>query len=192
MHLHLSLKQIFPSLLIYFALIASAMLFDYVLHLFGLVWIGRYFGFIGSSLVVLSFVYSMKKRKMISWGSAKYLLQAHELLGWVGALMILVHGGVHFNSIIPWLAIFSMFVVVGSGLTGKVLLKEAKVQLQGKEIELREKKYSGREIEQELLSYSAHVDIMKRWRKIHMPLSMIFFALASLHIIVILLLWRWQ
>ncbi len=129
---------------------------------------------------------------MISWGSAKYLLQAHELLGWVGALMILVHGGVHFNSIIPWLAIFSMFVVVGSGLTGKVLLKEAKVQLQGKEIELREKKYSGREIEQELLSYSAHVDIMKRWRKIHMPLSMIFFALASLHIIVILLLWRWQ
>ena len=192
MHLRVSFRQIFPSLLTYVLLIISAIFCDYILHLINLVWVGRYFGIVGSTLIITSFLYSMKKRKMISWGSSKFLLQSHELMGWIGALLILVHGGIHFNAIIPWAAMIFMLIVVGSGLTGKFLLQDAKEKLKNREIELREKSFSEEEIQQELLSHSLLVETMQKWRRIHMPLSMIFFALASLHIIFTLLLWRWN
>ncbi len=105
--------------------------------------------------------------------------------------MILVHGGIHFNAIIPWLALFAMIVVVASGLIGKYLLKEAKESLKEKQIELKSKNLSPDEIEKELFYNSLLVDTMQNWRKIHMPLTMIFAALALLHIIITLLLWRW-
>ena len=154
--------------------------------------IGRYFGIAGTVLIIASFIYSMKKRKLLTIGSPKMLLQSHEVLGWIGALMVLVHGGIHFNAVIPWLAMFSMLVVVASGLTGKFLLKDAKEQLKENEQRLRSLGISEPEIEQELLSHSLLVGTMQQWRKIHMPLSMIFFGLASLHIIITLLFWRWQ
>ena len=154
--------------------------------------IGRYFGIIGTVLIIASFTYSMKKRKLLTIGSPKMFLQSHEVLGWIGALMVLVHGGIHFNALIPWLAMISMLVVVASGLTGKFLLKDAKEQLKENEQRLRALGTPEPEIEQELLSHSLLIGTMQQWRKIHMPLSMIFFGLASLHIIITLLFWRWQ
>ncbi len=192
MRLQFSLKQIFPSLILYLFLILGAIFFDYLLHLLNLVWIGRYFGIIGSVLIIVSFLYSMKKRKMIMWGSPKILLQSHELMGWIGALMILIHGGIHFNAVIPWLTLLFMLIVVGSGITGKYLLKEAKERMKSKENELRQNNFTEQEIEQELLSHSLLVDTMQQWRRVHMPLSMIFFALALLHIVFTILLWRWN
>lgn len=185
------LSKILPSFLIFIALIVSAILIDYLLHLFQLVWVGRYLGISGTIIILSSFIYSLRKRKIISIGSPKRLLQNHELFGWSGSLMILVHGGIHFNAIIPWLALFSMVVVVASGLTGKYLLKQAKERLKVKESELKAKNLSVEEIEKELLYNSLVVDRMQKWRKIHMPLTMIFAAFALLHIIITLLLWRW-
>ncbi len=63
--------------------------------------------------------------------------------------MILVHGGIHFNAVIPWLALFAMVIVVASGLTGKYLLKEAKESLKDKQIELKSRNLSPNEIEKE-------------------------------------------
>lgn len=192
MYLRYTIKNIIPSVIIYVSLIAGTILLDYLLHLMGLVPIGRWLGIVGTIMITVSFAYSMKKRKMINWGSPKWLLQSHEFLGWAGALMILVHGGIHFNALIPWLAICSMLVVVASGLTGKFLLKDAKQFLSEKKGNLRLQDITDKELEQQMLSDSLLVDTMQKWRKIHMPLSMIFFALASLHIIITLLFWRWQ
>jgi len=105
--------------------------------------------------------------------------------------MILVHGGIHFNAIIPWLALFAMLVVVASGLTGKYLLKDAKESLKNKQIELKATHLSEDEIERQLLYHSLLVEKMQKWRKVHMPLTMIFTAFALLHIILTLLFWRW-
>ena len=184
-------SKVIPSILIFVSLIVSAILIDYILHLSGLVWIGRYLGIAGSLIILSSFVYSLRKRKIISVGTPKRLLQNHELFGWGGALMIIVHGGIHFNAIIPWLALFAMIVVVASGLTGKYILKQAKESLKGKEADLKSKNFSKEEIEKELLYSGLLVDTMQKWRKIHMPLTMIFAAFALLHIIITLLLWRW-
>lgn len=184
-------KNIIPSAFIFISLILSAILIDFLFHLAGLVWIGRYLGIVGTLVIITSFIYSLRKRKIIKSGSPKRLLQNHELQGWIGALFILVHGGIHFNAIIPWLALFSMVIVVASGLTGKYLLKQAKERLKDKEVELSAQNKSSEEIEKELLYSSLLVDTMQKWRKVHMPLTMIFIAFALIHIIITLLMWRW-
>lgn len=186
-----TVKNLLPSLLLYLSLIAGTLLCDYLLHRAGLIAIGRYLGIAGTALIIASFAYSMKKRKMLSWGQPKRMLQSHEVLGWVGALMVLVHGGIHFNALIPWLALLAMLVVVASGLTGKFLLKDAKDRMKENAERLRSLGTPEEEIEQHLLSDSLLVDTMQQWRKVHMPLSMVFFGLASLHIVITLLFWRW-
>ncbi|MDP2301191.1 MAG: hypothetical protein Q8N03_02045 [Ignavibacteria bacterium] len=185
------ISKVIPSVLLFITLIILTILIDYIFHQFGFVWIGRYLGFVGTLLIILSFIYSLRKRKLISSGSPKKLLQNHEFLGWFGALMILVHGGIHFNAVIPWLALFSMLVVVASGLTGKYLLNNAKESLKKKKTELIDSTLSTEEMEKELLFNSLLVDSMQKWRKVHMPLTMIFAAFALLHIIITILLWRW-
>lgn len=185
-------KRIFPSVLLFIGLIAISILIDYILHLANLVEVGRYFGIAGTLLIISSFVYSLRKRKIIKAGAPKKLLSFHEFLGWLGAVVITVHGGIHFNAIIPWLALFSMVVVVASGLTGKFLLNEVKQDLKGKIAEKKEQNISKEEIEKDLLFQSLLVNKMQNWRKVHMPLNMIFIVLALVHIIGTLLFWSWR
>jgi hypothetical protein len=184
-------SKIVPSIILFISLLVLTVLIDYLLHLSGFVWVGRYLGIVGTLIIISSFIYSLRKRKILQISTPKQLLQNHELFGWSGALMILVHGGIHFNAIIPWLALFAMVIVVASGLTGKYLLKEAKESLKDKQIELKSINLSPNEIEKELFYSSLLVDTMQKWRKVHMPLTMIFAALALLHIIITLLLWSW-
>jgi hypothetical protein len=191
MALKFILSKVFPSIILFVSLIIVTILIDFVFHLFSIVWIGRYLGIIGTLLIISSFVYSLRKRKMISISSPKRLLQYHEWFGWLGSLMILVHGGIHFNAIIPWLALFTMIVVVASGLMGKYLLKQAKDSIKNKVAEIKSKNLSEVEIEKELLHNSLLVETMQKWRKVHMPLTMIFAAFALLHIIITLLLGMW-
>lgn len=185
------MNKIVSSFLIYIAMILAAISLDYILHLAGLKSAGRYFGFIGTAIVLSSFIYSMRKRKLISRGSPKNLLQNHEFLGWLGAVLIIVHGGIHFNAIIPWIALFAMMIVVGSGLTGKFLLAASKEELKGVRKELSDSGMSEEEIEKEVLFRSLLVKKMQNWRKVHMPLTMILAAFALLHIVMTLIFWRW-
>lgn len=191
MALRFTFTRIVPSLLLFLALIAGTVLVDYALHVLRLAWVGRYSGIAGTALLLVSFLYSLKKRKLIGFGSPKTLLRSHETLGWVGALVILVHGGIHFNALIPWLALLAMLVVVASGLTGKLLLEEARGSLRAREEMLKQTGLLPAEVEKELLGHSLLVESMKQWRKVHLPLTMVFLALALLHVTATLLFWRW-
>ncbi|MBK8598880.1 MAG: hypothetical protein IPP07_09075 [Holophagales bacterium] len=171
--------RIVPSLLLYLALLACAVLVDYVLHVLRLAWVGRNCGIAGSALLVASFLYSLRKRKLLLAGSPKGLLKLHETLGWIGALVLLVHGGIHFYALIPWLAVLAMLVVVASGLTGRFLLEEARASLREREEELRRAGLAPDEVEKELLGHSLLVGTMKQWRRVHMPLTMVFLALGT-------------
>ena len=102
------------------------------MHRVGLLAVGRYLGVVGSLLILSSFAYSLRKRRIVELGTPRHLLTAHELLSWIGALMILVHGGIHFNAFLPWLALLAMLIVVASGLTGKYLLQEARESVYAK------------------------------------------------------------
>ena len=93
-------REIIPFTLSFAALAAATLLLDGLLHFSSLVWIGRYLGIVGTLLILFSFRYSLRKRKIITGGNPVTLLRWHEYLAWLGSLLILVHAGIHFNSIL--------------------------------------------------------------------------------------------
>ena len=192
MPVRFTLTRIVPASLVFGALLVSTIAADALLHYAGLARIGRWFGLLGTATLAASFLYSLRKRRLVGFGSPKGLLSAHEVLGWLGALLLLVHGGIHLNSALPWTALGAMLVVVASGLTGKFLLSEARASLRGREEALSREGKSPLEIEKELLGHSLLVESMQQWRKVHMPLTMVFAALALLHVASVVVFWRWR
>ncbi len=178
--------------LLFILLLILTVFIDYILHVANLVWIGRYLGIAGSVLILSGMMYSLRKRKIIKSGSPKSFLVFHEFLCWLGSLAILVHAGIHFNAILPWIALFTMIINVGSGLIGKVLLKKSTQMLADKEKLLEQKGLTRKQAEDSLFWDYTAIDLMKKWRIIHLPISLTFAVLALTHIITILLFWNWH
>ncbi len=109
-------SDVLPFAALFVALIATAIALDGLLHLIGLAWIGRYAGIPGTLLILLALGYSLRKRKVITWGTPRRWLRNHEWLTWIGALLIMVHGGIHLHAALPWFALGAMLVVVASAM----------------------------------------------------------------------------
>ncbi len=164
------------------AVIFAAVALDAALHALGLVWVGFWLGPIGTALVVVSFAYSLRKRGWIDISSPHRLLRAHEALALTGALAILVHGGVHFHALLPWLAVAAMMIAVASGLMGEFLLGSARSRLSGRERRLRESGLDASEIKEELQTDALVIRGMETWRVVHLPIAVNFAVLVVLHI----------
>ncbi len=185
-------KEVLPFLAMFGSLILATIIIDALLHQFEQVWIGRWLGIPGVILILLSFFYSMRKRKVISFGKPKVLLTLHETLTWLGALMILVHAGIHIYTILPWLALIAMLVNVISGMTGKYLLNRSRRFLAEKKEFYSQQGLSGEAIEKRLFWDATTFDLMKRWRAVHLPITLAFAVLGISHILSIFLFWEWK
>ena len=192
METSLARKEILPSVLLLGSLIAGTLIVDALLHQFNLVWIGRYLGIPGTLLILSSFFYSMRKRKLINVGKPKALLALHETFTWLGALMILVHAGVHAYTILPWLALIAMLVNVISGMTGKYLLDRSRRYLAEKKEIYAQRGLSGEALDKEVFWDAVAVDVMKQWRAVHFPITLVFGVLGVAHILSIFLFWQWK
>lgn len=168
-------------------MVLLAIVIDYFLHRMNLVPVGRYLGVVGTLFLLISFVYSLRKRKIIESGSPKNLLLFHEYMSWVGSILLLVHAGIHFNAVLPWLAVFMMLVVVASGLVGKFLLKKAGESLKERKKFLMDSGLSSEDAEKNLFFDSLTVDMMKKWRVVHLPMTLIFGVLSLLHILTVIM-----
>ena len=182
-------SRLVPSLLLFLALPAAAVGVDAWLHAAGAAWIGRWLGPLGLGLLVLSFLYSLRKRRWIERGSPPALLRFHELLGWTSALLLVVHGGIHFQAWIPWLGIGALLVVTASGLAGRYLLADARRSLAAAQADLRGQALPERVIEERLMALALLTKAMQRWRSVHMPLTAVFAGLVLVHVVATLLLW---
>ena len=185
-------KEVVPFLLMFGALILATIVSDALLHHFDLVWIGRYLGIPGTLLILLSFLYSMRKRKLVSFGKPKTLLILHETLAWLGALMILIHAGIHVYAILPWLALIAMLVNIMSGMTGKVLLDRSRRFLAGKKAAYATQGLAEDEVEKRLFWDATTFDLMKKWRAVHLPITLAFAVLGLTHILSVFLFWQWK
>ena len=185
-------KEVIPFLAMFGSLILATIIIDALLHQFEQVWIGRWLGIPGVILILLSFFYSMRKRKVISFGKPKVLLTLHETLTWLGALMILVHAGIHIYTILPWLALIAMLVNVISGMTGKYLLNRSRRFLAEKKEFYSQQGLSGEAIEKKLFWDATTFDLMKRWRAVHLPITLAFAVLGISHILSIFMFWEWK
>jgi hypothetical protein len=186
------LREVLPFVLSLMALIAATLLMDAALHLLDAVWVGRYLGIPGVILILASFGHSLRKRGVIQGGNPVFLLRAHEWLAWAGSLLVLVHAGVHFNAVLAWLALAAMLVNIGSGLTGKFLLRRAQAWLKAARAELKEEGLSDADIKTRLHRDSLTVDLVRQWRRIHLPISLAFAVLALAHIVAVFIFWGWE
>ena len=184
--------EILPFAVLLGSMFAATILIDVLLHQFDLVGVGRYLGIPGTLLILLSFLYSLRKRKRIGFGKPKTLLTLHETLTWLGALLILVHAGVHVYAILPWLALGAMLVNVVSGMTGKFLLDRSRRFLAAKSDAYAQRGLAEEAIERELFWDAVAFDLMKRWRAVHLPITLAFGVLGGAHILSIFLFWQWQ
>ena len=184
-------QHILPFCLLLGLLAVVTLAGDYLLHRLNLVWVGRYLGIPGIVLIIISLIYSLRKRKVITAGNPKSLLTFHEFTAWLGSLLVLIHAGIHFNAILPWLATVAMSVNVVSGLVGKLLLDQSRRHVQGERENLQLRGFSRFKVEQALFWDAVTLDAMTKWRKVHIPIFIVFVILALGHIISIFLFWGW-
>jgi hypothetical protein len=184
-------EHILPFAVLLGLLAAASLAGDYLLHRLNLVWIGRYLGIPGTILIIGSLIYSLRKRKHITSGNPKSLLRFHEFIAWLGSLMVLIHSGIHFNAILPWLATLAMSVNVVSGLVGKLLLERSRQHLQGQREHFQLRGLSLPEVEKAVFWDAVSLDAMTQWRKVHIPIFVVFAVLALGHILAIFLFWAW-
>jgi hypothetical protein len=185
-------QHVLPFTLLAGLLAVATLAGDYLLHRLNLVWVGRYLGIPGTILIIGSLVYSLRKRKMITTGNPKTLLNLHEFSAWLGSLMVLIHAGIHFNAILPWLATVAMGVNVISGMVGKLLLNRSRQHVQGQREHFQLRGLSKPEVEQAVFWDAVTFDTMAKWRKVHIPIFIVFAVLALGHIISIFLFWSWS
>lgn len=185
-------REVLPFGLALLALAGLALAIDAGLHLADQVWIGRWLGIPGLVLILSSFAYSLRKRKITTRGKPVELLRRHERMAWVGALLVLVHAGVHFNAWLGWLALIAMLVNVASGLTGKYLLGRARTRLEAARTRLAEQGLSLDAIEEKLYRDSLTLGLVRQWRVVHVPITLAFAVLAVAHLVAIGLFWDWQ
>jgi len=184
-------EQVLPFTLMLGLLAAATIAGDFVLHRFNLVWVGRYMGIPGTLLIIGSLYYSLRKRKYVTSGDPKALLSLHEFSAWLGSLMVLIHAGIHFNAILPWLATVAMGVNVISGMVGKMLLHRSRLHVQSEREHFQLRGLSRPEVEQAVFWDAVALKAMVQWRKVHIPIFVVFAVLALGHIVSIFLFWGW-
>ena len=185
-------REVFHFSLILAALVAASLLIDVLLHLLNAVWVGRYLGIPGMLLILGSFGYSLRKRKLLRSGKPAQLLRLHERMAWLGSLLVLVHAGIHFHAILGWLATVAMLINVGSGLTGKYLLQRSRRILEERSQHMRQHGLSAHEREDRLYWDTQTFDVVKQWREVHYPITLAFAVLATAHILAVFLFWGWM
>jgi hypothetical protein len=185
-------REVVPFLLSFSALVFATLVLDAALHWFNLVWIGRYLGIAGILLIIGSFRYSLRKRKIITTGNPTTLLRRHETMAWLGSLMILVHAGIHFNSILGWLAVWAMLVNIGSGLAGKYLLGRASQRMRESRQALSRNGVAESALDEQAYLDTLTFDAVKKWRAVHFPITLAFAVLSLAHLIAVFLFWGWK
>ena len=185
-------REVLPFYLALLALGVCALLLDALLHVFDAVWIGRYLGIPGTLLIIFSFGFSLRKRKLISVGKPVTLLRWHERMAWAGSLLVLVHAGIHFNAILGWLAVWAMLISVGSGLTGKFLLQRSRKRLDAARSRMQLRGLDSEDLEEQLYWDSLTFDAVKQWRAVHYPITLAFTVFAVAHVVSISLFWGWK
>jgi hypothetical protein len=185
-------REVLPFAAWLLALALAALLVDAALHVFDQVWVGRWLGIPGVALILASLHYSLRKRKIVTRGNPVTLLRRHEIMAWAGSLLVLVHAGIHFNAVLAWLALLAMLVNVASGLTGKYLLARARTRLIDARARLAAQGLDAATIDQRLHRDSLTMDLVRKWRVVHVPITLAFAVLATAHLVATALFWDWQ
>lgn len=96
-------------------------------------------GLIGGIMLLLQFIYAMRKRipKMRRAGNLKLWFTIHMVIGICGPLIIIIHSRFDISSINGGVALFSMLLVVFSGMAGRYLYSKISFDFAGGRADLK-------------------------------------------------------
>jgi len=134
---------------------------------------GHVMGIVGFLFMLMTeTLYSLRKRsRTVKWGKLSNWLQFHIFTGLVGPYMVLLHSSWKFNGIAGITTLFTIIIVV-SGFIGRYIFTRIPRTLDGLEIE------GG--LSQEALKQARR--LLALWHTIHIPIGMVLFASAFIHI----------
>jgi hypothetical protein len=117
--------------------------------------VGYWIGVVGSSMMLLLLTYPLRKyaRWMQRLGRVKWWFWGHMALGLLGPWLILVHSTFHIGSLNSAVALYSMVVVVASGIVGRFIYMRVHRGLNGERTTLRALQHGAGLIESEARSW---------------------------------------
>ena len=134
---------------------------------------GHGIGIIGFVMMLMTeTLYSLRKRsRSVKWGRMSSWLQFHIYTGLVGPFMVLLHTSWKFNGLAGVTTLFTVIIVI-SGFIGRYIFTRIPRTMDGLEIEGT--------LSQEALRQARR--LMALWHTIHIPIGMVLFITAFIHI----------
>ena len=134
---------------------------------------GHGIGIVGFAFMLMTeTLYSLRKRsRSVRWGRMSTWLQFHIFTGIVGPYMVLLHTSWKFNGIAGMTTLFTVIIVV-SGFVGRYIFTRIPRTLEGLEIEAT--------LSQEAIKQARR--LLALWHGIHIPIGMVLFISAFVHI----------
>lgn len=167
--------------------IAAAFLVELLLSVtsdryFGHTQRGHVAGWIGLAIIMLVFVYSLKKRYGLKLGTPRVWLHVHITAGIIGPVLILVHSGAHFHALVPVLAMSAMAIVVISGIAGQAIHMLALRTLSQQRRRFIEEGLAHDVLDERLDELASQEELFRWWRAVHAPITITFVVLVALHV----------
>lgn len=102
--------------------------------------IGYYLGLVGGVMMLLMLLYPVRKHMRLArnWGPLRYWFMVHMILGIGGPTLVLFHTTFHVKSLNAGVALYSMLLVVASGIIGRFIYKRIHHGLYGRKSNLEE------------------------------------------------------
>lgn len=128
--------------------------------------VGQTLGVVGGLLMLMPFVYMMRKRipGLRSAGSLKRWLEIHLFCGIVGPVLVTFHTSFKFNGIVS-AAYWSMVVVVLSGFVGRYLYVRIPRSIRGAELPRTELDAKAAALQEDLARSVTSPDVLDRLRR---------------------------
>jgi len=139
------------------------------------VWIG----IIGTLIIFLTLLYSLRKRLVISYGRLKLWLSVHVWGASIGAFMVLFHSEMKFNALVPTLAFAVMEVVVLTGVLTRFAFMETARSMTVSTGDISCRVFG---LDDATALAALAVDNMRYWRLVHLYATWFLLSLLLVHV----------
>jgi hypothetical protein len=169
------------------AAVAGAWMFEALLSLdkttpFGHTRYGHAIGWAGIAVILVVFVYPLRKRTSPARRWSRGWFRVHMAAGVLGPLLIFLHSGAHYHALVPILAMLSMVVVVLSGIIGQAVHAFSLRALNDQRRQLQHEGVSDSDIDAQLHVMASQEEAFRMWQAIHAPMTLMFLVLTVLHV----------
>ncbi|MCC2641577.1 MAG: conserved rane protein of unknown function [Nitrospira sp.] len=169
------------------AAVAGALVFEAVLSIgsstrFGHTRYGHAVGWLGLAVILLVFIYPIRKRYSLARHWPRGWFRVHMVAGILGPLLIFLHSGAHYHALVPVFAMGAMVVVVISGIVGQAVHAYVVRTLNDERRRFQQEGLSAGEIETLLHRVASQEETFRLWQAVHAPMTLMFLVLTALHV----------